>query len=400
MSSPQMQQSTIIEYISPSLLKAHPRNTAIYGDDGYSDLIPSITELGVLQALYCKRDRTVVSGHRRWKAALEAQCSVVPVIWVSYPTELDERQAIIEFNRYRIKNGQQLYNEGCEIEAIEKILAQHRQEATQLAGRDKMGQPVLRSSVVESFPPPTDSGKTRDVVASTIGIGSGRQWDKLKYVAEHKPELLASIKSQGISIDSAARKTKAEVVRATAPPEPPLPQGTYDVIYADPPWLYDNQIQDWGPTSLHYPAMELSRLTELVGSRPGQIHPADNAVLFLWATNPFLEDALNLVRAWGFSYKTNIVWVKRDLQRPGSGFYVRGRHELLLICTRGSFVPDQKGKEPIGSVVEAPVREHSRKPDEVYAIIETMYPAGKRLEMFARGVVRDGWESFGNEAKG
>jgi N6-adenosine-specific RNA methylase IME4 len=111
----------------------------------------------------------------------------------------------------------------------------------------------------------------------------------------------------------------------------------------------------------------------------------NNAVLFLWATNPFLADALKVVEAWGFEYKTNIVWIKTNLKRPGSGFYIRGRHELLFICTRGSFVPDQNGKEPIGSVVEAPVEEHSKKPDIFYDTIERMYPSCKYLELFARG---------------
>jgi len=95
-------------------------------------------------------------------------------------------------------------------------------------------------------------------------------------------------------------------------------------------------------------------------------------------------------------YKTNIVWVKTNLKKPGIGFYVRGHHELLFICTKGSFVPDQTGKEPIGSVIEADVREHSEKPDIVYEVIEKMYPERKYLELFAREE-REGWAAWGNE---
>lgn len=372
-----VQQSAIVEYVDPVILKAHPRSAAIYGTDGYADLVPSIKELGVLQALYCKRDRTVISGHRRWKAAVEARCAVVPVIWVSYASELDERQAIIEHNRYRIKNGLQFYNEGKEIEAIEAEKARLRM----LAGK--------ALDPVENFPQGA-TGKARDAVAQAIGLGSGRQWDKLDYVAEHKPELLAEIKPQGLSIDGAFRQTRFEVVKASTPVPPPLPAGVFDVIYADPPWCYDNRITEWGPAELHYPTMPLE---QLMARKPPA---ADDAVLFLWVTNPMIPDALSLVEAWDFQYKTNMVWVKRGLQRPGSGFYVRGRHELLFICTRGSFVPDQVGKKPIGSVIEAPVGEHSAKPHVVYEIIERMYPGRRYMELFARNP-RKGWVSWGNE---
>lgn len=95
---------------------------------------------------------------------------------------------------------------------------------------------------------------------------------------------------------------------------------------------------------------------------------------------------------------THMVWEKTELKKPGTGFYVRGRHELLYICTKGSHVPDQRGKTPIGSVVEAGVREHSRKPEVFYDIIEAMYPDSNYLELFGRGQARPGWEVWGHEA--
>ena len=181
-----------------------------------------------------------------------------------------------------------------------------------------------------------------------------------------------------------ARKTPAQE-------PPPLPPGLFDVILADPPWAYDNQIESWGPTSLHYPPMPLADICRL------PVPAAGNAVLFLWVTNPFLRDAFGVVDAWGFEYKTNIVWVKRNLARPGSGFYVRGRHELLFVCTRGRMVPDQAGRSPVGSVLEADAGEHSAKPDEVYALIESIYPGRACLELFARRN-RPGWTAWGNDS--
>lgn len=184
--------------------------------------------------------------------------------------------------------------------------------------------------------------------------------------------------------------------RQTAKATPtPLPPGVYNVIYADPPWQYQNSIDRWGPAGKHYQTMSTDDLCGLPGKVGLKV--ADNAVLFLWATNPFLPDALRVVGAWGFQYKTNLVWVKTELQKPGSGFYVRGRHELLFVSTRGSFTPRSENiSPPIGSVIEAPVREHSRKPAEVYGIIERLYPSCNYIELFARER-RKGWESWGDE---
>lgn len=174
-----------------------------------------------------------------------------------------------------------------------------------------------------------------------------------------------------------------------------LPDTVFNVIYADPPWLYDNNITSWGPASLHYDTMDLQAVCDL--PQRINLHVADDAVLFLWVTNPFLQDAFKVLEAWGFEYKTNIAWVKTDLEKPGSGFYVRGRHELLFIATRGSFTPlDKHIAPPIGSVVSAPLQEHSRKPDEVYSIIERLYPQCNYVELFARRE-REGWTGYGDE---
>lgn len=170
----------------------------------------------------------------------------------------------------------------------------------------------------------------------------------------------------------------------------PLPAGTYDVIYADPPWQYSNTLRQWGPAESHYPTMSIDHLCDL------RIPAADDAVLFLWVTNPFLRDAFRVIDAWGFEYKTNLVWVKSELKKPGSGFWVRGRHELLFICSKGSFVPDQTGKSPVGSVLNDPVGDHSSKPQSVYEVIEYLYPNARYLELFARAQ-RPGWTTWGQE---
>lgn len=215
--------------------------------------------------------------------------------------------------------------------------------------------------------------------------------DFLRYIAETRAAgeeitsagLLRLAKKQ----DRTARREEAKEAAQN------LPEGTFNVILADPPWEYDNRIQKWGPAELHYPTMSVEDICDLIEI----FEVADNAVLFLWATNPILLSAFYVIDAWGFDYKTNIVWVKTDLKRPGSGWYVRGRHELCLIATRGSFTPlDENISPPIGSVITAPVGEHSEKPDELYEIAERLYPECSYLELFARKN-REGWTSWGSD---
>jgi len=117
-----------------------------------------------------------------------------------------------------------------------------------------------------------------------------------------------------------------------------------------------------------------------------------DAVLFLWTATSILPEALRVLEAWGFRYVTNVVWVKDKI---GVGHWVRNQHELLLIGRRGGFPTPEPAKRP-SSVIEARRREHSRKPDEAYELIERMYPEMPKIELFARRA-RPGWAAWGNE---
>lgn len=168
---------------------------------------------------------------------------------------------------------------------------------------------------------------------------------------------------------------------------------TYNVIYADPPWKYSADDLH-GSADHHYLTMSIEEICGFLVEN--EIKVADDAVLFLWVTNPFLEKALEVVKSWCFQYKTHLAWVKTETRRPGAGHYIRGRHEMLWICTRGSFTPSVDPSPPIGSVIEAPIEEHSKKPERGYEVIEILYPGCNYLELFARAL-RDGWQSLGNE---
>ena len=173
---------------------------------------------------------------------------------------------------------------------------------------------------------------------------------------------------------------------------PPFPEGKYQVIYADPPWQYDNSGLG-GSAESHYPTLPGRELEVLEDSDSRQVTdlPGDNAVLFLWVTSPFLPEGLELCEAWGFDYKTNFVWIKDKSTYGKLGFYTYSQHEFMFVATKGACLP--RSGSLVTSVIVTPKGEHSAKPELVYEIIEKMYP-GPYIELFARKR-RANWESWG-----
>jgi len=190
---------------------------------------------------------------------------------------------------------------------------------------------------------------------------------------------------QAYNIIKKAEKKKEYIERAE---NKLLPEDVFQVIYCDPPWRYDNSGLN-GSAKSHYDTMSIDELKAM----PIRAMADENSVLFMWVTNPLLKEAIELINSWGFNYKTNMVWVKDRAIYGNLGFYLNGKHELLLISTKGSFLPTG---EKVVSVLMEPRTEHSKKPDCVYSIIEQMYPRLKYIELFARNK-RDGWTSWGNE---
>ena len=160
----------------------------------------------------------------------------------------------------------------------------------------------------------------------------------------------------------------------------------YRVIYADPPWNYSDR-QDTGMLGgavKHYDTMPLEDICAM------PVPAADDAVLFLWVTSPMLEDSFKVINNWGFKYKSSFVW---DKVAHNMGHYNSVRHEFLLIATRGSCTPDVQ--RLFDSVVSIERTEHSRKPRQFRDMIDTLYPIGDRLELFAREAA-EGWDVWGD----
>ena len=163
---------------------------------------------------------------------------------------------------------------------------------------------------------------------------------------------------------------------------------SYQIIYADPPWKFaSNSVARPGRNAMrHYPCMTDAELKEMA------IPAAADALLLMWATAPMMVRSLAVMDAWRFKYVSQMVWVK---SRIATGYWVRNRHEILVVAKRGKF-PCKSPAPFSDSVIEAPTREHSRKPDVVYDMIEAAWPDERKLELFARQT-RDGWDQFGNE---
>lgn len=167
-----------------------------------------------------------------------------------------------------------------------------------------------------------------------------------------------------------------------------MPSGKFAVIYADPPWQYSNSGFNESAESQYatMPTEDICKMSDEV-----EAWSTPETVLFLWATNPLLPDALEVMQAWGFDYKTNMAWIK-DKGR-GKGWFLQSKHELLLIGTRTNTPHPNVRPDSCFEADRGPV--HSRKPVKAYEIIESMYD-GAKLEMFCRNP-RDGWEAHGNE---
>ena len=171
----------------------------------------------------------------------------------------------------------------------------------------------------------------------------------------------------------------------------------YDIIYADPPWSYKvwSDKGDSRCAESHYPTMQKADIQRL----PIERIAAKDSVLFLWVTAPCLIEGIELITAWGFTYKTvAFTWVKQNKKSDsifmGMGYYTRANAEDCLIATRGKVL--ERKSHSVSSVVLSHIERHSKKPNEVRDRIVELFGDLERIELFAREYA-DGWDCWGNE---
>lgn len=174
----------------------------------------------------------------------------------------------------------------------------------------------------------------------------------------------------------------------------------FRTVLADPPWQFQNRTGKMAPEHRRlsrYPTMTLRDICDL----PVEAIVEDTAHLYLWVPNALLPDGLKVMDNWGFQYKSNLIWykVRKDggPDRRGVGFYFRNVTEVLLFGVRGRNARTLAPGRSQENIISSAKREHSRKPDEQYGVIEACSP-GPRLELFARGP-RLGWTVWGNQAE-
>ena len=168
----------------------------------------------------------------------------------------------------------------------------------------------------------------------------------------------------------------------------------YNIIYADPPWKYQGGQNLRGSPSKHYPVMPLDEICALPVSK----FAAENCALFLWVTFPKLEECFDVIKAWGFTYRTvAFTWIKQTKKSGkwfmGLGWWTRNNAEICLLATKGK---PKRVSACVRELVVSPIEQHSKKPDIVRDRIVELMGDLPRLEMFARQAPA-GWDVWGNE---
>ena len=360
-------------------LKFHPvaEIFPLVEGEEFDQLVADIKEHGLLEPIWLHTDGSIIDGRNRYRACLEAD--------VEYKTrQWDGSGSLVGFvvsmnlkRRHLTASQRAMLHE--DILPLLEAEARARQQASRAKPGEQVGQ-------ARAFVPTPDRGRADAKAADVLKVSRRYVTDAKKLRKEH-PALADEVRAGKKTITAARREAQRAEVKEAAP----LPAGKFRVFYADPPWKYGDQLtEDYGPTQFHYSAMSITELCAL----PVVEMCADDAVLFLWVTSPLLEECFPVIRSWGFKYKTSFVW---DKVKHNMGHYNSVRHEFLLICTRGSCLPESS--KLIDSVQSIERADHSVKPQEFYEIIEMMYPLKQRshVELFARNA-RSGWERWGNQA--
>jgi len=392
-----------------SELTPHPHQELIppMSLEDYHNLLEDIRRNGILQPIDITYNNVILDGHHRVKAARELGIKEIEVrIPELLYVDEDEYLISVAMNRRHLTEGQKavlaneyrkILSEKRETEAGKKAInarwhpeREYDEETVSPSYEEERSRKIAseRWKVSEwKVRTVQEIEKTAPKVYKRLGSGDLQiheakiiaqlPEDKREAVLEKKLETRKDIRSIVRDFNNAERNQNVK----------PIPDGKFSIIYADPPWEYEHSLSTTREIENHYPTLELEKIKAI------KIPADDNAMLFLWTPAPKIEEALDVVKAWGFNYRTSMVWVK---DRLGMGNYVRAKYELLLIGIKGDGIGTPLPENRPENVIFADRTEHSKKPDIFYEIIEKMYPKHSKIELFARSK-REGWEVWGNE---
>ena len=378
----------------------------LIGGDDFSALESDVKNHGVREPIWLYEGK-ILDGRNRYTAALKAGIPFETKEFTGTAMEAIEFVWSLNFTRRHLDKGQAAIadarrNKLTDAYAAVRVAAKERQlsalkqnaPAPEKIPERNEDEPDVSTGnkpqqKKDSLGKPRGERETRDIRAKVAGTNPKYINLADRLINEH-PDLAAQVETGEKTMSQVQRELKKQELSEKTPPPP---TGKYRVVYADPPWSYNDKCDagsvQSGGAEKHYPSMTISELCAI----PVIDIIEDNAVLFLWTTSPLLEETFPLIKAWGFKYKASFVW---DKVKHNMGHYNSVRHEFLLVCTRGSCTPDVK--KLFDSVQSIERTEHSRKPDEFRDIIDTLYTSGKKIELFRRGDAPAGWNVWGNQA--
>jgi N6-adenosine-specific RNA methylase IME4 len=357
----------------------------------------------------------IIDGHNRYKIATDWQLSF-KTIEKAFESEeaVKEWMIINQFGRRNLSNYDRA-KLGLELEDIfskkakaNKVLAAEKmntfiQKSEQTLDLFEEEKPIKEVEIIKPITAIKEVAKIANVSHDTIA--------KVKVIEQKAaPEVKEKLSTGELSINQAYQDIKKEEkkVELEQKKEQYIERvetkninefkvdifnttEKFRIIYADPAWSYNDKQETpmLGGASKHYNTMSVSEISNL----PVKNISEKDAVLFLWVTSPLLEDAFEVIKSWGFKYKTSFIW---DKVKHNMGHYNSVRHELLLIATKGSCVPDNKKLYDSVQSIERNDN-HSEKPIEFLNIIDDLYLYGNKLEMFCRKIKKQNWYGWGNE---
>ena len=340
----------------------------------------------------------IIDGHNRYEISLKWDLEIQTETKHFQDEEAVKEWMILnQFGRRNLSNYQR------------SVLALQLEEVFSKKAKENQAIQYKGSSLLAKLPK-VKTINTREELSKVAQVGERTLGMVKKIQAQASEEVKAKLSTGEVSINAAYQEIKKEEnkklllekkelykIRVENKTEDQFKidikntNETFRVIYADPAWSYNDK-QDTpqlGGAAKHYDTMTINELCKL----PVNNISEKNSILFLWVTSPLLEDAFQVVNAWGFKYKTSFIWNK---VKHNMGHYNSVRHEILLVCTKGSCTPDNKKLYNSVQSIERN-NNHSEKPIEFINIIDDLYNYGNKLEMFCRTIKKENWYGWGNE---
>ena len=364
-----LHHGAILVYMKISNIKVKERFRKDVGS--LEELKNSIKDIGLLQPIVIDENKILICGERRLLACKELRMKEIDVNVVNIKDilrgEYDENVVRKNFT------------------PSESVAIWGAMESYQGQLRSKVDRSELRG----------DSQRSRKIekASKILGVGS-QKLSRAKQVIDFGDEKVIKEMDKSGNVDKAYNEVKTEKRRRIIRQEQKdiasgkvkLPEGVYEIISIDPPWAYGTEYNPEGRRAASpYPEMELSEIAKL------KIPSAKDCILWLWTTHHFMRHSFELLDKWGFEEKAILTWVKH---RMGLGAWLRSQSEFCIMAIKGKPKVNLTNQT---TILNGSLREHSRKPDEFYEMVNELC-IGRKLDYFSRES-RKGWDTYGNDTK-